>query len=363
MSKINTYIVKVVSKQLFSTLFILVGMIWLLKTISFLDILINKNASVADFLHISVLVLPDMLVVLIPLAMFAGAYAGLKKMVTDSEMDAIYAAGISRAKVMLPLLFVATIAVGATYFDSLYVIPKSRQSFYDLKDKLAQDSSLLAIEPGTFNSVSENITVYVQEIEENSWLKNIIVFDKTNQESPVTWTAEEGMVRLNANNKPSLALFNGTRQEVSVNGQTSVLEFRSHQIDLTPKVETASQTIRKKKASEMYLPELFAERLIGTEKQRNKTKAVIYKRLFWPLASFAMALIPLYYLFKPVKRRFGIGRPSVYAIIMALGFVVLQLFFNSQVTSGKDLFAGLSIALEVVPPLLIIFVLLRENAK
>lgn len=363
MKKIDIYIIKVVLKQLFSTLFMLVGMIWLLKTINFLDFLINKNASVVDFLKISVFVLPDLMLLLIPLAVFAGAYGGLKKMVLDSEMDAIYAAGISRSSVMAPLLTVAVIFVGVLYFNSIYAIPQSRQSFYDLKVKLSQDVSLFSIDPGVFTPVSKTITVYVEDIEDNKWLKNILVFDNSKVETPVTWTADEGVLRIGNNNKPTLILLNGTRQEVGIEGQTAILEFKSHQIDLTPKVEKSVVHTRRKKTSEMFLPELFVERLAGTEKQQNKTMAELTKRILWPLAPLTMVLIPLYFLFTPIKRRFGIGRPSVYSIIMATIFIALQLVFNSQITAGYSVFVAVAIALEFLTPCVLIFLLVKEGRK
>ncbi|MCP4355109.1 MAG: YjgP/YjgQ family permease [Proteobacteria bacterium] len=360
MKKINWYIIKVISKPSAFSLFILVGMIWILQSIKFMDILINKNASMVDFLYISVLTLPDLLMLLIPLALFAGCYSGLKRMVLDSEMDAVYAAGISRLSLVKPLLLAAFIIVGVGYFVSLYAVPKSRMAFYDLSLELRQNADFLHVEPGIFNKVNKHVTVYVKEIESNQWLKNIIVYDNTHPESPVTWTAEEGVLRIGKDKKPRLVLLNGTRQEIKEN-QNAVLAFKSHQIDLFR--QKSEKHIRQKRPQEMFIHELLETDHLTTDKQKNKYKAKFYQKLLWPLSPFALVLIPLYFLFAPVKRRFGNGKPSVYAIVSALGFVMLQFWFNSRIEGGVQGFVALAIVLEIIVPLVLVTLLVKENLK
>lgn len=360
MKKIDLYIIRVILRPFFSTLFILVGMIWLLQSIRLMDLVINKNMDLLDFLLMSVLLIPGMLIVLLPLSFFSGVYSGLKKMVLDSEMDAIYAAGISRLRVMRPLMLVSLIMVGATYFISLYAMPTGRIMFGDLKQEMQDNSDNLQVEAGTFNKMSEDITIYVEEIENNQWMKNIIVQDNTNKSIPVTWTAEEGVLKLDKYNNPNLFLIKGTRQELS-DEQTSVLGFQSHQIDLSKQAKR--KETRYKKTSERFLLELLETDHLYTQKQKNKYKAAFYKRLLWPLAPLALMLIPLYFLFKPVKSRFGISRPSIVAIVCAVLFIALQMFFNSRISSGSEAFVAIAIALPFVVPAIFTGLLIRENLK
>jgi lipopolysaccharide export system permease protein len=361
LNKIDMYIVKVIGKPLLSTLFILVGMIWLLQSIKFMDMLVNKNAAFSDFFLVSILTLPDMLLILIPLATFSGAYSGLKKMVLDSEMDAIYSAGISRTEVIKPLMVVALVSVMVSYFISLYAIPVSRTAFYELKEKVKNDTDSLYIEPGTFNKMNSKVTVYVEEIENNQWMKNIIVYDNTHVELPVTWTAKEGVLKIGADNKPSLVLLNGTRQELSEE-QTSVLQFKSHQIDLSQRVKD-KKVFREKKAAERFVHELLDTEYLKSEKEKRKYKGVFYKRILWPLAPLALCLIPLYFLFAPIKRRFGLNRPSIYAIVTAVSFIAIQMFSNSRIVGGSDAFVYVAIGLEFIVPIIFTSLLIRENFK
>lgn len=347
-------------RPFFSTLFILVGMIWLLQSIRLMDLVINKNMNVLDFLQMSVLLIPGMLIVLFPLSFFSGVYSGLKKMVIDSEMDAIYAAGISRLRVLKPLFLLSLVVVGCTYFISLYAMPAGRIAFGDLKYELQNNSDNLQVEAGTFNKLSDKITIYVEEIENNQWMKNIIVQDNTRANIPVTWTAEEGVLKLDKQNHPNLFLIKGTRQEIS-DEQTSVLEFKSHQIDLSKQAK--KKNTRHKKTSERFLLELLETGHLTTDKQRNKYKAEFYKRLLWPLAPLGLMFIPLYFLFKPIKSRFGITRPSIISIILAVIFIALEMFFNSRISSGDEMFVGIAIVWPIIVPLILLSLLVRENIK
>lgn len=360
MKKLDLYIIRVILKPFFSTLFILVGMIWLLQSIRLMDLVINKNMDILDFLAMSILMIPAMLIVLFPLSFFSGVYSGLKKMVLDSEMDAIFAAGISRINLMRPLLFLTVIVVGVTYFISLYAMPAGRMAYSSLKDDIINKADTLNLEAGTFNQMDKNITIYVKTIENNQWLKNITVYDSTNPDIPVTWTAEEGVLKLDNQNKPNLFLINGTRQEVS-DIQTSVLGFSSHQIDISK--EAKKKPVKAKKASERFIHELLETDHLHTEKAKNKYKGEFYKRLLWPLAPIGLMFIPLFFLFKPVKSRFGITRPSIYAIVIAVLFVALEMFFNSRIAAGADSFVYIAIALPIVVPTVLLALLVRENIK
>lgn len=361
MRRIDKYIIRGISRPLFSTLFVLVGMIWLLQSIKFMDMLINKNASVADFLLVSVLMLPDMLLILIPLAAFSGVYSGLKKMVEDSEMDAIYSAGISRIDIIKPLIYFALCVVAVSYFVSLYAIPVSRMEFYALKDRVKNGNDSLYIEPGTFNKMNKDVTVYVEEIANNQWMRNIIVYDNSNENLPVTWTAEEGVLKVADNNQPSLVLLNGTRQELTEE-QTSVLEFKSHQIDLSKRVED-KKVFRHKRAQERFVHELLETDHLTTEKEKDRFKGELYKRILWPLAPLALVLMPLYFLFAPIKRRFGMLKPGIYSIIGVVSFIALQMFSNSRITGGSESFIYVAIALEILIPIIFITLLFKENVK
>lgn len=360
-NKIDLYIIRVILKPFFSTLFILVGMIWLLQSIRLMDLVINKNMDIIDFFLMSVLLIPGMLIVLLPLSFFSGVYSGLKKMVSDSEMDAIYAAGISRLRVLRPL-FVLALAVSAfTYFISLYAMPEGRFMFKEIKEELRNQSDSLQIEAGTFNKVSSEITIYVKDIKNNQMMKNIIVYDNTNKETPVTWTAEEGVLKLNKSNHPNLFLINGTRQEIS-EAQTSVLGFRSHQIDLSKQVDKKNKRIKKE--GERFLFELLdTDHIKDNEKALRKYNAEFYKRLLWPLAPLALMIIPLYFLFKPIKNRFGITKPSIYSIICGVVFVGLQMWFNSSISSGKEIFEPISIVWPFAVVALFLVLLVKEKFR
>lgn len=360
MRKVDFYIIKVILKPFLTTLFILVGMIWLLQSIRLMDLVINKNMQILDFLQLSVLLIPSMLIILLPLSFFSGVYSGLKKMVADSEMDAIFAAGISRLRLACPLLILAFCMVVITYFISLYAMPAGRMQFSYVKQNVLNDSDSLQLQAGTFNKLDQNITVYVKEINDNKWLKNIIVYDNTKHDKPVTWTAEEGFLKIDEFNRPNLFLINGSRQEISQE-QTSVLGFKSHQIDISREIKHKSHKVKKK--SERFLLELLDTEHLTRKKDIDEFKAEFYKRLLWPLAPIALAIIPLFYIFKPEKQRFGITKEGLICIAVAILFVALQMLFNSRISSGAYVFIYFAIVLPLLVPLAYMYLLFKEYNK
>lgn len=314
--------------------------------------------QILDFMQLSVLLIPSMLIILLPLAYFSGIYTGLRKMVAESEMDAIFAAGISRLNILKPLLVTSLIIIGVTYFISLYAMPAGRIQFNDLKREIANQEDSLHIEAGTFSQLDDNITIYVNNILNNQWMKNIIVYDTNKKDSPVTWTAEEGILKIDKKQNPYLVLFKGSRQEINAE-QTSVLEFQSHQIDISKEIKQRKRPIKKK--SERFLLELLDTSHLTYKKKIHAYKAEFYKRLLWPLAPLALMFIPLFFIFEPKKHRFGIGKQSIISIILAIGFIALQMLFNSQISSGNYAFIYLAIALPLVVPSIFLTLLTKEG--
>ena len=62
------------------------AVIWLTQSLRLLDLVINRGQSAGTFAYLTVLLLPTMLTIIVPIAFFAGTLFALHKLNTDSEL-------------------------------------------------------------------------------------------------------------------------------------------------------------------------------------------------------------------------------------------------------------------------------------
>src|ERR1700677_405964 len=119
--------------------FLLTSVIWLSQSLRLLDLVINRGQSAPTFVYLTLLMLPSLLVVILPIAYFAGALYGLHKLNADSELTVMSAAGFSRSQILTPVLIAAGAVMVATYFCSLYLMPFCQRLMRDKEIDIRAD--------------------------------------------------------------------------------------------------------------------------------------------------------------------------------------------------------------------------------
>ena len=73
----------------------LTGVIWLTQSLRFLDLIINRGLSAGDFFYLTLLLLPKILVLLLPISLFSATVYIYHRLKTDSEIVVMRAVGLS----------------------------------------------------------------------------------------------------------------------------------------------------------------------------------------------------------------------------------------------------------------------------
>ena len=96
MRKLSFYVLRqIVGPFLLFTL-LLTLVVWMTQSLRLLDLVINRGQSAAIFAYLTMLMLPSLLVIIVPIAFFGAALYALNKLNNDSELVVMWAAGISR---------------------------------------------------------------------------------------------------------------------------------------------------------------------------------------------------------------------------------------------------------------------------
>ncbi|MEE8123986.1 MAG: LptF/LptG family permease, partial [Alphaproteobacteria bacterium] len=153
------------------------GVVWLTQSLNFLDLVINRNLPVGIFLSLSILALPMMMSVLLPIAMFAAVTFTFTKLTIDSELVILRASGISQPALARPALALAGLVTLLCYALTLYLMPLAHRNFRDLKFAIRGNYSYIMLREGVFNTIMDGLTVYVRARDSNGELLGILVHD------------------------------------------------------------------------------------------------------------------------------------------------------------------------------------------
>ncbi len=271
--------------------FLLTAVIWLSQALRFLDLVINRGQSAPTFLYLTLLVLPGLLVIILPIAFFAGTLFALNRLNGDSELVVMAAAGYSRAQLALPVMAAAVLTMALTYLCGLYLMPAGQRALNDKVFDIRADIGTALLNEGEFNTPALGLTVFIRSIDSDGTIRGVIVHDSRNEKHPITYLAESGQLAQTPSGA-RLIMKDGTVEATGAGGgQLSVLKFQSYVFDLD---QFASPSRANDRAtSERYLSELFWPDPKLAPKVHNAYIAEGHNRLSQPLYCIPFALIAL----------------------------------------------------------------------
>jgi len=313
---IHRYSLYIMKNLAWSTLLValsLTSIIWLTQALRFVDFIVNRGLSFLDFLTLTVLLIPSLLMVILPVSLFCAVLFVYHKLIADSEVAVLSSAGLGRWQLARPALAVALVVAAFGYFIALYLLPISYTQFKDMQNFLRNNYASLLLQEEVFNSPVDGLTVFIRERTSDGRLRGILVHDSRDRDVPVTMMAEEGRL-LRTDQGPRFELYNGNRQE-NRGGHLSVLNFDRYTVDIG--FYTNVSTIRGRDEEEYSVPELLRA-TADTPEKVGKLRANAHHRISWPLYSFGLTLLALSMLLTGQFNRRGVWRRIVLSCAVAL---------------------------------------------
>ena len=312
----------------------LTAVVWLSQSLRIIDLIVNKGLSFSAFLLMSMLVLPTFLSAILPIAFFCALLFVYNKLIIDSELVSLRAAGVSQWSLAKPALVMATIVVVISYAIIMYVMPVSYREFKERQFVLRSDHSALLLEEGTFNTLTEGVTVYIRG-REGGTLNGILVHDAREQERPVTMMAEQGIL-VQTDEGPRFILINGHRQRIDRDSsKLSLLNFERYTIDLGDFIQPGGTRWRGPR--ERFIDELLDPASEGAERLRGKFLSEAHNRIVSPLFGYALAAIGLAALLSGNVDRRGQWRRILVAIAAGVMLEAVALFLVNATAKNSSL--------------------------
>jgi lipopolysaccharide export system permease protein len=301
---------------------LLVSVIWLVNSLQYLDLVINRGQSALTFLYLILLLLPSLLMTIMPIAFFVAALFTLSRLAGDSELVVMASAGFSLRQIAMPVLVCATIVMALTYTCSLYLAPLGQRVLRDKVMDIRADMAGALLNEGEFNPAAPGLTVFIRQMGNAGEIHGILVHDSRDRKRPITYIAEKGILA----QTPAgirLIMLDGTIEQGAEGGKRlSVLHFQSDTINLDQFAGPTRNSLRK--TGERYLGELFwpPEKEGLNDRIRNQFFAEAHNRLTQPLNCLAFALIALAAVLRGRRQRGNVALRLGLASLAAAGLSI-----------------------------------------
>lgn len=297
-----------------------------------IDLIVENRQSALTFLYVSMLAAPQVIGLLLPIALFVAAIATLNRAHRDSEIVVAQAAGMSRLEISSPVLRIGALAAILHLCINLWVQPAAYREMRETLTSARSDLAATLVKPGEFNTPANNLTVYIGKSMGGGELRTLLISDARDPDANTTYIARTGAVT-EVEGIPAILMRNARVQKVDADGQLWDGTFDQYIYELGAFVDSDKSYVLK--ASDRFLPELFYpdKNSFYDRDNAHKFYAEGHSRLALPLMNMFMAMLAVVAVLGGDFSRHGYQR----RISTATGIgLFTQLLALASVSIGED---------------------------
>lgn len=316
---------------------VLVSVYWINRAVSLFDDLLNDGQTALVVLEFTMLTLPLVISVVLPVAAFAATAYGTNRLAGESEMVAMQAAGLSPWRLARPIL-VFGLSVGIMVTILVHgLVPLARERLAERQTEIAENVTAQFLRPGSFQYPTDGITLFIRDIATDGRLLDLFIEDARNPDNQITYTSEEALV-VRTDTGPVLVLLQGMAQTLRYQGgrqNLAVTRFSEFSYDIGEMISSSDRRgrdLRDYSTWRLLTPD--AELLEATGRTPPDARREAHERLAQPLLAPIAAMIGFATLLIGGYSRFGVWRQVFWAI---LGLIAVQFLTNAAANAaGRD---------------------------
>ncbi|MES2607775.1 MAG: LptF/LptG family permease [Pseudomonadota bacterium] len=268
---------------------LIIAVLWLAQSLRYMDLIVNNSVSMGAYFSLVAYLLPDLFVVISPIAFALATLFCFHRLMITHELAALRSLGISNLRLSLPILSLASGLFIFLMFLNIIVVPASFQKLKQQEHVMRSAFSGALLREGSFNT-SKGFTLYVREHNDKDELHGIFIYQPAKDGQPAhTTLAESGQV-FKSSDRLLLLLKKGQRQDYTPSTrQYAHFSFEEFVYDLTDTISSSES--RPERASEKSIRQLLNPDISTMEDMRRRFRSEAHQRILLPFLCLLDALL------------------------------------------------------------------------
>ncbi len=317
MKAFQKYVFRQILGPLVAILGALTAIAMLTQGLNQIDLLVDQRSTAFAFLWVTILSMPQVVALILPLAIFFAVAYTINRLQNDSELVVAFGAGLSPWQLIAPVFRLASLAAVAHLASNVILQPASYREMRETIYAVRSDLAASLIREGSFTSPAGGLTLYARTTDARGMMHDVFIYDERKPERPVTYTAQRGATAV-VEGRPALIMRHGQITQPRQDGSIDLLDFDQYVIELGEFPAPPSSVVLK--PSDRFLSELFHANPVNHYDQRNLDRFIAegHSRLSTPLLDVALAMIALAVLITGDFSRRGYGARLAQGAAIAL---------------------------------------------
>jgi len=322
MSRFDGYVLRQMLVLFSFFLLVLVGVLWISRSVSLFDKLIGGGQSGLVFLEFTALSLPTLIRTVMPLAAFGAAVYATNRLTRDSEMTVMLATGTSPARLARPVLYFGLASALMMGVLTTYLRPASLAQLQLREAEVSRDITAQLLNEGSFMHPADGVTFYIGTIDSDGTLNDVFLSDRRDPLHPITYTGARAFL-VRDEDRINLVMVEGMALRYDAGDRTlSTTLFEDFSYDISAMAagrERPTRNLRGIPTAELVDPAARAEITRTEGYAAGEITEELHERLAWIFICVATPLVGYATLMLGGFSRFGLW-PQVLA---AFGILLL----------------------------------------
>lgn len=313
---------------------VLVLVYWVNRAVGLFDRLIAGGHSATVFLEFSMLALPNVIRIVLPISAFAATVYVANRMRGESELIVAETSGISPMRLLRPVAVFGGIAAAVTLVLTLVLGPLAASRLDARSQAIAQDITAGLLTEGEFLHPADGLSLFIREITPANEMHGVLLSDSRTEGQRSLYTAARAVL-VASEEGPRLAMFDGLVQDYRPGtGRLGTTRFDEFVYDISSLVGMDSGGRDEDEVPTLELlaasPALQAE----TGYSVDRLRFAAHERVTQGLAALVTPMVGMAVMLLGGFSRFGAWRQIVGAIV---GLIAVDLLDNyvADVVSGR----------------------------
>lgn len=194
LTKIDRYLCTHMLRLGISYTIVPTSIIWIVQSRKVFELALGSSASIWAVLKLSFYLIPSILPHIIPFAVLLAGITLLIRLYNDSELVIFWTATLSPARLLKSFLLVGGIAACLILLINAFIAPQMSRQFKIELFNVKNDIIRSAFKADVIQNPQKNISVYMDNVNGNSYIKGFYLEQKTKDNQIQVFTAQEALL-------------------------------------------------------------------------------------------------------------------------------------------------------------------------